>query len=550
MILFPWEDIHLLNKCENTRYYYLVGWKWKDSDNRSHIFIASAIPIQLHQHCDTITAINHFSSFLDAFAQQHGHILTFGTIKFQWLGIASSGNLSLESFDTFNTLILDQRISIVLSMDQSSKLNIKHVLIPSGSLIFYHRKKYKYNDPKQSSIEDSSKLHDQILLHFHDHEHVMKLKRDTSFYLVSIVSHCVTRSKFVERCLSKKHNTNHGFLLANVIKQSKDIARLFFGILSSCYILYIKLVHFSVFPLIFLHSVTKSSYFLRKLANRRYSISIYKIMDHILGILIGIIWLQNKDSFARLLGRLFNTYIIDTPNEYIDWMMSWPAGLKLNGEFGKFQGEMFHCMINIYNKTASPLLSPDLPFSGWIIYLLGYFGCLFGLGTFLSLSVDIFRIFCINISIFQMVSSKLYSVHLQYILDLFRLFQGKRKNILRHRIDRYAYDMEQLLLGTIIFALLIFLFPTTATYYLLFTLWRLFMNAIIEMIHMIIDLIDDCIENAYTRTYSGYSMRIEFKEDLEHLFLFLDPIHDTLHSPPRLNRFSILDLLSGNKWNL
>lgn len=536
MILFPWEDIHLLNKCENTRYYYLVGWKWKQSDNSFHIIISSAIPVQLRQHSDIITASRHFASFLDVFSQQNDHLLTFRNIKLEWLGIVSCNNSSLESFDILNTLILDQRISIILSMNQSFKLKVNHTSMPSGSVIFYLRKKYRYHNSIQSSIQESSKLHDQIILHFHSHENAKALKRrDIGFYLVSTVSHCITRSEFVERCLSKKCNTTRVFILSNVIKQSKDIARLFFAIISSCYILYIKLVRFSVFPLISLSSVTKSSYLLRKLANCSYSMSIYKIIDHILGILIGIIWLQNKDSFARLLERLFNTYIIDTPNQYIDWMTSWPAGLKLNGEFGKFQGEMFHCMINIYNKTVSPLLSPDFPFSGWMIYLLSYFGCFFGLGTFLSFSVDIFRMLCFNISIFQTVSSRLFSVHLQYILDLFRLFQGKRKNVLRHRIDRHAYDIEQLLLGTIIFALLIFLFPTTAAYYLLFTLWRLSMNAIIGTIYMIINLIDHYIENAYTKTHSGYTIRIAFKEDLEHLFLFLDPIQDALPLSSRLN---------------
>jgi len=52
--------------------------------------------------------------------------------------------------------------------------------------------------------------------------------------------------------------------------------------------------------------------------------------------------------------------------------------------------------------------------------------------------------------------------------SLFNLFRGKRRNVLRNRIDSWDYDLDQLLLGTILFTLLAFLFPTVLVYYLLF----------------------------------------------------------------------------------
>lgn len=45
---------------------------------------------------------------------------------------------------------------------------------------------------------------------------------------------------------------------------------------------------------------------------------------------------------------------------------------------------------------------------------------------------------------------------------------GKKRNMLRHRIDSCDYDLDQLLLGTILFTLLTFLFPTIIVYYLTF----------------------------------------------------------------------------------
>lgn len=45
---------------------------------------------------------------------------------------------------------------------------------------------------------------------------------------------------------------------------------------------------------------------------------------------------------------------------------------------------------------------------------------------------------------------------------------GKRFNVLRNRLDSWDYDIDQLLLGTILFTLVAFLYPTVLTYYALF----------------------------------------------------------------------------------
>lgn len=47
-------------------------------------------------------------------------------------------------------------------------------------------------------------------------------------------------------------------------------------------------------------------------------------------------------------------------------------------------------------------------------------------------------------------------------------YSGKKRNVLRHRIDSCDYDLDQLLLGTSLFTLLMFLFPTVLSYYLTF----------------------------------------------------------------------------------
>jgi len=48
------------------------------------------------------------------------------------------------------------------------------------------------------------------------------------------------------------------------------------------------------------------------------------------------------------------------------------------------------------------------------------------------------------------------------------LFVGKRHNVLRNRTDTWSYDIDQLLFGTVLFTLMVFLFPTALVYYVLF----------------------------------------------------------------------------------
>jgi phosphatidylinositol glycan class Q protein len=45
---------------------------------------------------------------------------------------------------------------------------------------------------------------------------------------------------------------------------------------------------------------------------------------------------------------------------------------------------------------------------------------------------------------------------------------GKKWNVLRHRTDSYAYDVDQLFLGTLLFTVSAFLLPTVVTYAALF----------------------------------------------------------------------------------
>jgi len=72
-----------------------------------------------------------------------------------------------------------------------------------------------------------------------------------------------------------------------------------------------------------------------------------------------------------------------------------------------------------------------------------------------------------------MASARIFNWQYTILLSLFQLFRGKKHNVLRKRIDSCDYDLDQLLLGTILFTLLFFLLPTVIVFYLTFATARM-----------------------------------------------------------------------------
>ena len=109
-------------------------------------------------------------------------------------------------------------------------------------------------------------------------------------------------------------------------------------------------------------------------------------------------------------------------------------------------------------------LRPILPH---IIEFTGY--CSF-VGATLPIAMlsDLVSLLSIDIYAFYAASARTWNWQLTIIISLFHLFRGKKRNVLRNRIDSCDYDLDQLLLGTILFTLLFFLIPTVFVFYLTF----------------------------------------------------------------------------------
>lgn len=142
---------------------------------------------------------------------------------------------------------------------------------------------------------------------------------------------------------------------------------------------------------------------------------------------------------------------------------------------------------NVSRKPLESLQSLEIYLLAYIKFV-GLVGAL-GASFTISLAADLLNATTLHLYLFYLIAAKLHSWQVKAILSLFNLFRGmfslmslqpeslvlkfscllgQRQNPLRKRIDAADYDLDQLLLGTILFTVLIFLFPTVAVYYLLF----------------------------------------------------------------------------------
>ena len=153
--------------------------------------------------------------------------------------------------------------------------------------------------------------------------------------------------------------------------------------------------------------------------------------------------------------------------ELIHWLMGVPAGLKLNRELSHFLGNFFLSHINIWIGYLH-VVEAYLP----TMLRMGEYASYFGLSFILAISNDVIGVLTCHIYCFYVYAAKLYCIQLQALQSLARLFVGKKWNVLRLRVDSVTYEADQLILGTLLFTILLFLLPTSLLYYVVFTSLR------------------------------------------------------------------------------
>lgn len=190
--------------------------------------------------------------------------------------------------------------------------------------------------------------------------------------------------------------------------------------------------------------------------------------DLIFGFYLVVICLNNEEALAEAVFSAVNKYSIDTVAEMMLWLKGWPAGLKLNSELASFFGDLFLWLIDTWRGFLLNA-QPHLPLLIRIIGLGGFLGA----SLSISLMSDLLSLLNFHLHVFYTAAARIYSWQLTILISLFHLFRGKKRNVLRDRIDSCDYELDQLLLGTILFTLLAFLFPTVIVFYLTFAAFRI-----------------------------------------------------------------------------
>ncbi|RDL32540.1 N-acetylglucosaminyl transferas-like protein component Gpi1 [Venustampulla echinocandica] len=190
--------------------------------------------------------------------------------------------------------------------------------------------------------------------------------------------------------------------------------------------------------------------------------------DVIIGIALGSYIIDNSAWVAESISNILSRYSIAALQRTISWLMDWPAGLKLNNELAAFLGDLFLWVID-YWASCIEALRPVLPHLIWFIGFSSFAGASMPIALF----SDLLSIVTLHIHSFYMASARIFNWQYTILLSLFQLFRGKKHNVLRKRIDSCDYDLDQLLLGTILFTLLFFLLPTVIVFYLTFACSRM-----------------------------------------------------------------------------
>ncbi|XP_061567846.1 phosphatidylinositol N-acetylglucosaminyltransferase subunit Q isoform X2 [Cololabis saira] len=219
---------------------------------------------------------------------------------------------------------------------------------------------------------------------------------------------------------------------------------------------------------------------------RKANIVVSFLVDVALGVLL-MWWLYRDNHISKLADTLVPAadHVAKELEELLQWLMGAPAGLKMNRALDQVLGRFFLYHIHLWISYIH-LMSP---FIEGILWYGGLSACL-GLTFALSLLSDMVALFTFHIYCFYVYGARLYCLKIYGLSSLWRLFRGKKWNVLRQRVDSCSYDVDQLFIGMLLFTILLFLLPTTALYYLVFTLLRLVVVMFQGVLHLSVDFIN------------------------------------------------------------
>jgi hypothetical protein len=195
------------------------------------------------------------------------------------------------------------------------------------------------------------------------------------------------------------------------------------------------------------------------------------VLGALLCYLLVYVYAGQLEAVVALVPRISVRH--DDLRELVQWMMHNPGGLKLNLTLSTRCGELVLSWFEYWDAVCGMLLAWARPH---LLLVLRYAGLL-GLSTWLSVALDVVQLQMWHSKVAHTLFGLAYRVLSTFLSSMWKLFRGKKKNVLRARVDNCKYSTTELALGTLLFVVSFFLFPTIFIYYLLFVCVRLAMGA-------------------------------------------------------------------------
>lgn len=185
------------------------------------------------------------------------------------------------------------------------------------------------------------------------------------------------------------------------------------------------------------------------------------IFDMSAGILLlgALLYIGNTGEYLMQFTKL----IVNNLRSLLIALKGSPVGLKLNVLLNNFFLDCFIYHVDLW-WTFLVVMAPAIQYLSYPLAVLG----LLGLSFQLALLSDILTIIALHAHCFYIYAAVLYKIEVIGIKALWRVVLGRRKNVLRNRVESHEYMSRQLFLATMFFAALLFLSPTVLVYYIVF----------------------------------------------------------------------------------
>lgn len=185
----------------------------------------------------------------------------------------------------------------------------------------------------------------------------------------------------------------------------------------------------------------------------------------ILDIILGVVFLLIL-THIRECGKYFmdlTEIIVRELRKLLTMLEGSPVGLKLNEQLNVFLLNCFMYHVDLWFNFII-IIEPAIRLLILPISLIGIAGFSFQC----AIICDLFTLLTLHAHCFYIYAAMLYKLELKGLQSLWRIVLGRRKNVLKNRVESQEYTKRQLFLATLFFTVLLFLLPTVIIYYLVF----------------------------------------------------------------------------------